>query len=349
MLGAALTILAASCASSSGGADEQQIINPLTSTGARAAPSDFNGGAGSERAVWNPSSGVWTVENAADVQWGQAGDIPVAGDFDGDGKADRAVVRPDPRTVSSSVWWVLKSGGGVTNVPWGAAGDIPISGDFDGDRRTDPAIYRPASGQTPGQWWAILSSDNSQRLLGNWGGLGDVPIAGDFNGDGKTDLAVYRPAAQSQWWVAPSNPDNTFNTSVSSPAAIWGNSTDWPIAGDFDNDGRTDFAVWRPESGQWWVINGQLPAPSGGVVAQWGSPGDIPIAFDVDGDGKIDPTIWRNGDWWVYGRGYLGSIGGGIPLPYQATNPRAIGACTNDPVIIGGRGGLRTQSLCELN
>ena len=70
-------------------------------------------------------------------------------------------------------------------------------------------------------------------------------------------------------------------------------------SGDFDADGRTDYAVWRPSSGAWLVI--PSGDPSQYLVQQWGTAGDIPVPGDYDGDGKSDFAVWRpsNGTWFI--------------------------------------------------
>jgi FG-GAP-like repeat len=65
-----------------------------------------------------------------------------------------------------------------------------------------------------------------------------------------------------------------------------------PVPGDYDGDGRTDFAVFRQPTGQWFVIQ----SSNGGIINQvFGVAGqlDVPVPGDYEGDGRTDLAYWN--------------------------------------------------------
>jgi hypothetical protein len=78
-------------------------------------------------------------------------------------------------------------------------------------------------------------------------------------------------------------------------AQVWGASGDIPVNGDYDGDGTTDVAVWRPSNGKWYI--------KGIATYAWGMNGDVPVPGDYDGDGTTDVAVWRpsNGRWYIRG------------------------------------------------
>jgi len=62
---------------------------------------------------------------------------------------------------------------------------------------------------------------------------------------------------------------------------------DIPVPGDYDGDRTAEIAVFRPGPGSW--------AVRGFTRIVLGSSGDVPLAADLDGDGRCDPGVFRPG------------------------------------------------------
>ncbi|MET0753707.1 MAG: VCBS repeat-containing protein, partial [Pyrinomonadaceae bacterium] len=99
----------------------------------------------------------------------------------------------------------------------------------------------------------------------------------------------------------------------------FGAGTDKPVQGDYTGDGKTDIAVFRPSTGEWFI---QRSEDNSFFSFTFGAAGDIPAPGDYDGDGKYDPAVFRpaTGEWFAL-RSTAGilittfGISGDRPLP----------------------------------
>lgn len=194
------------------------------------------------------TNGTWKIRNAnfptivlppplgaITVTFGTTGDLPVAGDWNGDGIDTPGIYRPSTAqfVVTDSTDLSPSFNLRVTRVNFGLAGDLPISGDWDGDGKDSVALFRPSTGQT-----FFTNADVSVKSVSPitlnpgvdqtafLGVAEDLPMGGDWNGDGIDSLGLWRPST-AQFFLSDDN--GTLR-----PTFIFGLSTDQPIMGDWD-------------------------------------------------------------------------------------------------------------------
>lgn len=127
-----------------------------------------------------------TADDSAPVTRAAA-DIPVSGDFDGDGLSDAGAF-----TAVTGEWRLWLSSiryGAAAPVTWGTQDDVPVPADYDGDGHTDLAVFRPSTGT-----WSIVASNygTPSSLEIQWGQFSDIPMPFDYDHDGRADLALRR-------------------------------------------------------------------------------------------------------------------------------------------------------------
>lgn len=229
---------------------------------------DFNG------------NGRWDGDGALTDRifaFGLAGDLPVTGDWNGDGLTEVGVNR------AGRGWFLDYNGNGRWDGPlidnatgFGLAGDIPVSGDWNNDGKTEIGVLRAGRG------WFLDMNGN-----GHWDGFiidqaygfglaGDLPVSGDWNGVGPSDIGTHRAG---RGWFLDMNNNGTWDGFVIDRAFGFGLLGDLPVSGDWNKNGTSEIAAFR--DGHGWFLdmngNGHWDGFTTDRAFGFGLPGDLPV------------------------------------------------------------------------
>lgn len=145
--------------------------------------------------VYRPDDRTFYLRNtpngpvSVSVTTGNWGDLPIVGDWNGDGSDDIGLYRPstrefflyyefdDPPTISVTI---------------GDSGDIPVAGDWDGDGVCGVGVYRPSTRT----FWLYNNPQGQPDQQITFGNPGDIPICGRWGGSSGDGIGVYRSLVQ---------------------------------------------------------------------------------------------------------------------------------------------------------
>jgi len=169
--------------------------------------------------------------------FGNSGDVPLWGDWNGDGTPSIGVYRPSNRTFYLGN---NSNNAAAFTVTLGNAGDVPVAGDFNGDGTTTIGLFRPSNGH-----FYLTDNDHTVNQDIHYGQNGDRPLIGDWTGTGHSQVGVYRPST------------GVFFR-IGHAGIKFGNKGDTPIVGDWDGNGTTTIGVVRVTT--WFVSNNNSTA-----------------------------------------------------------------------------------------
>jgi hypothetical protein len=222
--------------------------------------------------------------------------VLLAGDFNGDGKPDLALLSYDGSTTSY-ITTLLGKGDGTFGTPQtgtaynqGVTGGDVISGsfieaDFNGDGKLDLAVVGDYV-NTGGITILLGNGDGTFRPLPNLVpnlGFG-VVATGDFNGDGIPDLIAFQYFGGGAT-VLLGKGDGTFSATATAPAT--GTFVRSSVVGDFNLDGKLDLAIGYSSGVAVFLGNGDgtfQPGPNGTISGS----GQGLVAGDFNHDGILD-------------------------------------------------------------
>ncbi len=168
------------------------------------------------------------------------------------------------------------------------------------------------------------------------GEVGDSGVLIKINGSGQEICRYYMPVTkydhdtggcsiddEGQLWVEGGKESNIYRIDVGyDPVVATPTPAPTPTppvtghidSGDYDGDGTSEIAVFRPASGLWAIR---------GLTRAYFGPNELPVCGDYDGDGTSDIAVFRSSSarWSVRGitRFFFGSAGD-FPLPGNYTS-----------------------------
>ena len=228
--------------------------------------------------------------------FGKTGDIPIIGDWLGDGKDHVGVYRP-----SEGKFYLNYNNDSIAEevITYGNSTDIPLAGRFQ-DGQVGIGVFRSSEAK----YYLDYNRDGVTDEVRAFGHPGDLPVIGDFNADGSSDFGNFRC----------DNPNDCIfyldfgRDGVLDKTVHMGVKGDLPVAGNwFSQPQKT--VTYVPHQDQ----VGSVHVQSNGNVFSfdynfdsnidrsvlYGKNGDIVLTGDFNGDGFDEIAVFNGGVFYI--------------------------------------------------
>jgi len=218
-------------------------------------------------------------------------DLPVVGDWDGDGKDDIGIFGPEWRGDQRALKAEPGLPGPQNEYQASTAPTHSRAAESQTDR-TPKNLPPEAAEATDGRRVLKRTAAGNPRMdvidhVFRFGLSKDIPIAGDWNGDGIRSIGVFRHGT---WFL---DVDGDGRQTERDSIVTYGEEGDIPVVGDFNGDGIDQIGVYR--RGIWITdSNGDRELDAHDEVFQMGDDESKPVVGDWDGDGTDDRALYRD-------------------------------------------------------
>ncbi len=248
--------------------------------------------------------------------------LDVAGYFDGDARA-RPVYLTSSGPAGAPGYYQLGSSTPIVASPPSTYAEVPA--DYDGDGRWDVAFVN-AGGDwiTLGTAGTLVFPRPSSPVPTSTGKF-VMPVPGVYDGGSKAIPAWYRDW-DGMWFIQGHDPiqfgEGPTDTSLPSGTKLAQTDQDVPAPADYDGDGITDLATFRPLTARWMVRRSSDHAI---VTFTLGKKEllTFPVPADYDGVGHAQAAAYDGvSAWWISGRASPSTFGAGdwgLPGPADYT------------------------------
>lgn len=232
-------------------------------------------------ALWEPSTARLLLKDlhlsgpedrVAQLASRSRGQVPLAGDWDGDGRTTLGLY--DPRKSTFRLKSTLSQSGSDLLLTFHPASGqaVPLVGDWDGDGLDTVGFYE--RGKSLFELKNTLQGDQPDLTFrfgpsrSRW-----IPVAGDWDGDGRDGIGLYDPAKgifRLRNGLSGGEADLVLRFGM--PKAGW-----LPLAGDWDGDGRDGLALYDPTRSVFLLKNDLAQGPADWEI-RFGVPaGRVPL------------------------------------------------------------------------